>query len=255
MKTVILAGGYGTRLSEETVVKPKPMTEIGARPILWHILKIYEAAGFKDFIIACGYRGDVIKEYFASFVLRNNDLIVDLGLGEVASLGSRSPDWRVACIDTGLETQTGGRLLLLQDHLESETFMVTYGDGVADLNIQRLLEFHKGHGRLATVTAVRPPPRFGSLELDGDSVSVFNEKLPTHAGWINGGFFVFEPQVLDYIGGTEVKLEAEPLATLAADRQLAAFRHDGFWKPVDTLREKQELESMWESGDAPWKIW
>lgn len=255
MKTVILAGGYGTRLSEETVAKPKPMTEIGGKPILWHILQIYSAASFNEFIVACGYRGEVIKDYFASFALRNSDLVVDLGRGEVASLGSSAPDWRVSCIDTGLETQTGGRLLALQSHLASGTFMVTYGDGVADLDIRRLVEFHRSHGRLATVTAVRPPPRFGSMELEGDKVTLFSEKIPTHAGWINGGFFVFEPQVFDYIESAGTRLEGVPLARLAADGQLGAFRHDGFWKPMDTLREKHELEAMWESGAAPWKIW
>ncbi len=256
MKTVILAGGHGTRLSEETTSKPKPMVEIGGKPMLWHILNIYAAHGFEDFVIACGYKGEVIKEYFANFTLRNSDLFVDLGKGEVQRSASIGPSWQVACIDTGIATMTGGRLRALGDLLAPEgTFMVTYGDGVADINVGRLVEFHRSHGKLATVTAVHPPPRFGSLELRGDLVSVFSEKNPSDAGWINGGFFVFEAPVLDYIGSSDTRLEAEPLARLAADGELVAYRHEGFWQPMDTLREMMDLEAMWSSDKAPWKVW
>jgi glucose-1-phosphate cytidylyltransferase len=247
MKTVILAGGFGTRLSEETTGKPKPMAEIGGKPILWHILNIYWAHGFDDFVIACGYRGEVIKDYFANFYYRNSDLSL---------AGPDSPPWRVACIDTGLETMTGGRLLALKDVLmASGTFMVTYGDGLADLDLAELVAFHRAHGRLATVTAVHPPPRFGAMEIEDSQVVVFSEKNPSDAGWINGGFFVFEPEVLEYIEGSATRLEAEPLSNLARDGNLMAFRHEGFWRPMDTLREKLELESLWSSGQPPWKVW
>jgi glucose-1-phosphate cytidylyltransferase len=256
MKTVILAGGFGTRLSEETTGKPKPMAEVGGKPMLWHILSIYAAHGFDDFVIACGYRGEVIKDYFANFYYRNSDLSVDLGSGDVRTVGVGSPSWRVACIDTGLETMTGGRLLALKDLLTtSGTFMVTYGDGLADVDLARLVDFHHAHGKLATVTAVHPPPRFGAIEIEGDRVAVFSEKNPSDAGWINGGFFVFEPEVLNFIDGNSTRLEAEPLSRLAADGNLMAYRHDGFWKPMDTLREKLELETMWSSGHPPWKVW
>jgi glucose-1-phosphate cytidylyltransferase len=232
------------------------MAEVGGRPMLWHILNIYAANGFSDFIIACGYRADVIKDYFANFFFRNSDLSVDLASGDVTTLGAASPSWRVACIDTGLETMTGGRLLELKDLLVAEgTFMVTYGDGLADLDLEALVGFHRDHGNLATVTAVHPPPRFGAMEIDDDRVTVFSEKNPSDAGWINGGFFVFEPGVLDYIEGSTTRLEAEPLSHLATDGQLMAYRHEGFWKPMDTLREKMELEALWSSGQPPWKVW
>ncbi len=255
MKTVILAGGRGTRLAEETSVVPKPMVEIGGRPILWHIMNIYAAAGHKDFLIACGYKGELIKAYFGDFRLRNSDYLIDLGTGEVDLVRPGDIDWRVGVIDTGPDTMTGGRILRLRELIGDETFMVTYGDGVGNIDLGALLEFHRGHGGTATVTAVRPPARFGDLVLDSDRVSHFEEKPQTDAGWINGGFFVFEPRVFDYIEGDATSLERTPLAGLAAAGELFAYRHHGFWQPMDTLRERKLLESMWASGRAAWKVW
>ena len=230
MKVAILAGGTGTRLAEETEVRPKPMVEIGGRPILWHILSIYARAGFREFLVACGYKGEWIHEYFR---------------------GHPSP-WSVALVDTGLDTMTGGRVLRLRPHLHDETFLLTYGDGLADLDVRELVEFHRAHGKLATVTAVRPPSRFGALNLEGDAVREFSEKPQAAEGWINGGFFVFEPGVFDYLAGDGTILEREPLERLARDRELMAFRHTGFWQPMDTLREKRILEELWATGRAPW---
>ncbi len=255
MKVVILAGGRGTRLAEETSVRPKPMVEIGGRPILWHIMNIYASYGFQDFFVACGYKSEIIKEYFHSYFIHNNDYIVDLSRGSVQLLNPRCLDWRIGVIDTGLDTMTGGRLLRLRPWLDSEPFMVTYGDGVADIDVGALGEFHRAHGRLATVTAVRPPARFGGLRLDEDRVTEFSEKPQAGEGWINGGFFVFEPQVLDYIAGDDAILEREVLERLAAAGELMAYRHDGFWQPMDTLRERELLERLWASGEAPWKMW
>lgn len=254
MPTVILAGGFGTRLSEETVMRPKPMVEIGGRPILWHILKIYSTHGFKKFIIAGGYKAEAIKEYFRNYRITNSDWNINLANGEMEMLSSDSPDWIVGVHDTGLETLTGGRVGRLKPFLKT-TFMVTYGDGVGNIDIKRLVEFHQSHGKLATVTIVRPPARFGTVQLEGTQVKEFSEKSHTSEGWINGGFFVFEPQVLDYIQGDLMSLEADVLTKIAADGQLHAFTHEGFWQPMDTLREKQQLEAMWNSGKAPWKIW
>lgn len=252
MKTVILAGGLGTRLAEETGVRPKPMVEIGGHPMLWHVMSIYAARGFREFVIACGYKGEVIKQYFSDFFNHHSDWTVDLRSGERTVVSQRAPDWRVHCIDTGVDTLTGGRLRCLQHLVRDGTFMVTYGDGLSDVPVERVLEFHRSHGRLATVTAVHPPARFGALELDGCAVSRFSEKPQTNVGWINGGFFVFEPGVLDYVEGPETSLERDALERIAADGQLMAYRHEGFFQPMDTLREKMLLEELWRAGKAPW---
>lgn len=254
ISVVILAGGFGTRLSEETVLRPKPMVEIGGRPILWHILKIYSTQGCRRFLIAGGYKAEAIKEYFRNYRITNSDWNINLATGELEILSSDSPDWVVGVHDTGLETLTGGRLGRLRPFLQS-TFMVTYGDGVGDVDLSKLLAFHRSHGKLATVTIVRPPARFGTVRLDGTQVLEFSEKAPAREGWINGGFFVFEPGLLDYVTGDRMSLEADVLTRVAADGQLHAYQHEGFWQPMDTLREKQQLESLWTGGTAPWKIW
>lgn len=253
MKVIILAGGLGTRLAEETSTRPKPMVEIGGKPILWHIMKLYSRHGFHDFLIACGYKGEIIKEYFRNYLVHNSDLFLNLKDGSCRVANSDVPDWKVGLVDTGLNTLTGGRLRRLRSLLDNQTFLVTYGDGLADIDLKQLVAFHRQHGKLATVTAVSPIARFGSLALDGDRVAKFEEKPQTGEGWINGGFFVFEPRVIDYIAGDETTLEGEPLERLAADGQLMAYRHTGFWHPMDTLRDKQFLESLWASGKAPWK--
>jgi glucose-1-phosphate cytidylyltransferase len=252
MQVVLLAGGFGTRLMEETVYRPKPMVEIGGRPLLWHVMHLYARHGFRQFVVACGYKGETIKEYFSNFFLHNSDFEVDLSGGGVHLLQGGSVDWRVAVIDTGLQTQTGGRIRRLRARLEQGPFMVTYGDGLADVDIGRLVGFHRSHGRLATVTAVRPPARFGALDLEGDRVRAFTEKLSTTESWINGGFFVFESGVFDYLADDGTLLEREPLEGLARDGQLMAYRHTGFWQPVDTQRERLYLESLWSSGRPPW---
>ena len=255
MQVILLAGGKGTRLTEETSTRPKPMVEIGGKPILWHIMGIYASYGFKDFLIACGYKGEMIKEYFHNFFVRNSDYLIDLRDGSHEVLNTNGNDWRIAVIDTGIDTMTGGRVLRLRKWVGEQTFMVTYGDGLADIDIASLANFHKSHGKLATVTAVRPPARFGALGLCGNEVREFSEKPQTGEGWINGGFFVFEPAVFEYLKGNDSILERDTLEQLAADRQLMAYRHSGFWQPMDTLREKSLLESLWESGNAPWKTW
>ncbi len=255
MKVVILAGGLGTRLAEETTLKPKPMVEIGGKPLLWHIMNIYAGHGHKDFLVACGYKGECIKEYFHNYVTRSNDYFIDLENGSCDVVNRNGIDWRVGMIDTGLSTMTGGRLRRLRDWLKDDTFMVTYGDGVGNVDIRALLEFHRDNGKLATVTAVRPPARFGALDLDGDAVRKFSEKSQADEGWINGGFFVFEPEVLDYVKDDESILEREALEDLAADGELVAFKHYGFWQPMDPLSETQQLESLWQSGKAPWATW
>jgi glucose-1-phosphate cytidylyltransferase len=252
---VILAGGLGSRLSEETELKPKPMVEIGGRPILWHIMKMYARHGFSEFLVALGYKGDVIKRYFLDYYALSGSMTVDVSTGRIEKHDGLCEDWRVRLVETGAETQTGGRIKRLAPHLQDGAFMVTYGDGVCDVDLQAVLRFHRSHGRLATVTAVRPPARFGGLVFDGDLAVSFTEKPQIGEGWINGGFFVFEPAVLDYIGGDGSSLEAEALSRLAADRQLVAYRHDGFWQCMDTLREKHLLESLWQSGKRPWKTW
>jgi glucose-1-phosphate cytidylyltransferase len=255
MKVVILAGGRGTRLSEETTLRPKPMIEIGGRPILWHIMCIYSMHGFKDFIIACGYKGEMIKEYFHNYFIHNSDYTIDLKNGKKEILNYNKFDWKVSVIDTGSDTLTGGRILRLSRWLSEGSFMVTYGDGVGDIDIAALVDFHKSHGRAATVTAVRPPSRFGGLNIEHNNVVEFSEKPQTGEGWINGGFFVFESRVFDYLKDDNTILERKPLERLAEDGELMAYKHEGFWQPMDTLREKQLLESLWTGGEAPWKVW
>ena len=255
MKAVILAGGYGTRLAEETEVKPKPMVEIGGQPILWHIMKGFARHGVNEFVIALGYKGDVIKRHFLDYQALSGSMTVDLSSGERVTHSRSCENWKVHLIDTGLGALTGGRLGRLRDLLRDETFFVTYGDGVADVDIGRLLAFHKEQGRLGTVTAVRPPARFGGVVFDGPSVGHFTEKPQTGEGWINGGFMVFEPPVLDLIRGDTTSLESDVLEGLAAKRQLAGYRHEGFWQCMDTLRDKRFLEQLWTDGRAPWKVW
>jgi glucose-1-phosphate cytidylyltransferase len=255
MKVAILCGGFGTRIREETEARPKPMVEVGGRPILWHIMHGYAARGFKEFVLALGYKSDVIKRYFLDYYHLQSHLTVSLGTGAIHAHDGEREDWTVHLVDTGLGTQTGGRVKRLSSWLRDGTFMLTYGDGVSDVNVADVLAFHKEHGKLATVTAVRPPARFGGLLCNGDLVREFTEKPQMGEGWINGGFFVMEPGVLDYIHGDETYLERAPLERLANDGQLVAFRHDGFWQCMDTLRDLKLLESLWDSGRAPWKVW
>ncbi len=256
MITVILAGGLGTRLSEETVVKPKPMVEIGGSPILWHIMKLYSFFGFDDFVICLGYKGYVIKEYFVNYCMHMSDITVDMCRNDVEFLKNAAEPWRVTLVDTGENTLTGGRVKRIREYIGNETFLLTYGDGVADIDIAALVAFHKSHGKLATVTAVQAPGRFGSLDLcDGGSVRAFMEKPKGDGTWINGGFFVMEPKVFDYLEDDRTSLEREPLERLAADNQLMAYRHPGYWQPMDTLREKNQLEELWTTGKAPWRLW
>jgi len=255
MKVIILAGGFGTRLTEETENRPKPMVEIGGRPILWHIMKHYAHFGFTEFAVALGYKGDFIKRYFLDYARLNSNLTVQIRSGDVMRSQSCSEDWTVHLFDTGLNTITGGRMKRLAPLVGPETFMMTYGDGVSSVDLTRLLAFHRSHGKLATVTAVRPPARFGGLEFDGERVVRFSEKPQIGEGWINGGYFVVEPSVLDYIAGDETHWEREPLERLAAEGQLMAYRHDGFWQCMDTLRDLRLLESLWASGTAPWRVW
>lgn len=254
MKVIILAGGLGTRLSEETEVKPKPMVEIGEHPILWHIMKKYAHHGFSDFFLALGYKGEIIKRYFLDHYSLGGSLSVNLASGLVEDLEKDTEDWTVHLMDTGQRTQTGGRIKRLEPWLKDGTFMATYGDGVCDVDLQKLLEFHKAQGKMATVTAVRPPSRFGGLVFEGDLVKEFSEKPQIGEGWINGGYFVFEPQIFDYLSGDASVLEVDALERIAAEGQLAAYRHEGFWQCMDTLREKRLLETLWQSGTAPWKV-
>jgi glucose-1-phosphate cytidylyltransferase len=257
MKVAILAGGTGSRLSEETIIKPKPMVEIGGRPILWHIMKYYAAFGHTDFVIALGYKGEYIKRYFVDYLSLQDDLTVSFKAGTVEHHpnGTGVEDWTVKLVDTGVATETGGRIKRLAPHLGNETFMLTWGDGVSTVDIDALLAFHRSHGKLATLTAVRPPARFGHLELNGDRIVEFSEKPQTGEGWINGAFFVLEPGVFDYIDGDQTRFERGPLVRLAQDGQLMAYHHLDFWQCMDTLREKILLDELWESGRAPWKIW
>lgn len=256
MKAVILAGGYGTRITEESVLRPKPMVEIGGRPILWHIMKIYAAHGITDFIVCLGYKGYVIKEYFANYVLHAADVTVDLANNRLEYLSGAPEPWKVTLVETGEATETGGRLKRVARWLQDDdTFCMTYGDGVSDIDITASLAFHRQHSKLATMAAVTPPGRFGALTMEGDSVTGFREKPRGDGGLINGGFFVLSRQVLDYIADDKTVWERAPLEKLAAEGQLQAFRHDGFWQPMDTVRERMVLESLWASGKAPWKVW
>ena len=255
MKVAILAGGHGTRLAEETEIKPKPMVEIGGRPILWHIMKIYSHYGYKDFVIALGYQGEVIKKYMVDYRSLCGNMTVNLGNGECTYHEGATLDWTVQLIETGLKTNTGGRIKRLAPYVGNETFMLTWGDGVCDINLDDLLAFHRSHGKLATLTAVRPTARYGHLELNGDAIGEFSEKPQTHEGWINGAFFVLEPGVFDYIDGDDTQWEKEPLENLAKEGQLMAYRHKSFWQCMDTLREKYILQRYWDKGKAPWKIW
>lgn len=255
MKVIILAGGAGTRLSEETESKPKPMVEIGGHPMLWHLTRNFAHFGFKEFVIALGYRGEVIKRFFFDYQSLSGSMTIDLASGEIARHATEREDWKVHLIDTGIPTNTGSRVKRLEPWLKGESFMLTYGDGLCDVDYHELLRFHRAHGRIATVTAVRPPARFGGLVFDGDTVVDFTEKPQIGEGWINGGFMVFEPAIFDYLEGDDISLEADALEELARDRQLAAYRHDGFWQCMDTLRDKRLLESLWQEHQAPWKVW
>ncbi len=256
MKAIILAGGFGTRLSEETNSRPKPMIEIGGKPILWHIMNIYAVHGVTEFIIAAGYKAEVIKEYFLNFYAINNDITIDLATGNTIIHSGNQPNWKIHIVDTGLYTQTGGRLRRLRKWVEKEkTFMFTYGDGVADININELLAFHKSHGKLATVTTVRSPARFGRIAFEQDRITEFYEKPETGEGWISGGFFVLNPKVIDYIENDGIVWERDPVEQLVREEQIMGYRHYSFWSCMDTLKEKNILEELWNSGKAPWKIW
>jgi len=255
MKAVILAGGFGTRITEESVMRPKPMVEVGGRPILWHLMKIYSHYGVNDFIICCGYKGYVIKEYFSNYFLHMSDVTFDMSNGSMQVHDHKAEPWKITLVDTGEQTQTGGRLKRVRPYLDEDDFCFTYGDGLADINLHNLLSFHAAHGADATMTAVRPPGRFGSVEIKDNAITRFVEKPAGDGGWINGGFFVLKPRVIDLIAGDGTSWESRPLESLAADGQLHAFKHQGFWQPMDTLRDKQFLEAIWGSGKAPWKAW
>jgi len=255
MKVVILAGGLGTRLSEETSIRPKPMAEIGEKPMLWHIMKIYSHYGFNEFVICLGYKGYMIKEYFSNYFLHNCDVTFDMRTNDMCVHQNVNEPWKVTLVDTGPETMTGGRVKRIAPYVEDEAFMLTYGDGVADVDVAALVAFHQAHHKLATLTAVQPLGRFGALDVDGDAVLSFREKPIGDGDWINGGFMVLEPEVLERIESDETVFEADPLQSLAADGQLEAYRHTGFWQPMDTLRDRTHLEKLWDSGSAPWKVW
>jgi glucose-1-phosphate cytidylyltransferase len=255
MKVVILAGGLGSRLSEETTVRPKPMVELGGMPILWHIMKIYSHYGLHDFVVCLGYRGYVIKEYFANYFMHMSDVTFNLRTNEVKVHQNSSEPWTVTLVDTGADTQTGGRLRRVREHVGDGTFCFTYGDGVSDVDIGKLIAFHNEQGTEATLTAIQPPGRFGAIDLEEDKIRAFTEKPAGDGTWVNGGFFVLEPKVFDYLGGDDTVWEREPLERLARQGQLSAFKHTGFWQPMDTLRDKMLLESLWAGGKAPWKVW
>lgn len=255
MKVGILCGGLGSRLAEETIFKPKPMVEIGGKPILWHVMSGYAAAGFTEFVLALGYKSEIIKEYFLNHYLHSSTLTIQLKTGNVTVHDTSCDDWTVHLLDTGIATQTGGRVKQMAHFVKNETFMLTYGDGVSNVDLRRLVEFHRSHGKLATVTAVRPPARFGSFTLSEHLVEAFEEKLHGNESWINGGFFILEPQVADYIDSADTLWEQEPMKRLTAEGQLVAYRHEGFWQCMDTLRDVRLLEDIWASGNAPWKTW
>jgi glucose-1-phosphate cytidylyltransferase len=257
MKAVILAGGLGTRLSEETSIKPKPMVEVGGQPILWHIMKIYSAHGVNDFIVCCGYKGYVIKEYFANYFLRMSDVTFDMRFNQMNIHSGNAEPWRVTLVDTGENTMTGGRLKRVREHVGNSTFCFTYGDGVSSVDITQLIQQHKTEGTLATLTAVQPPGRFGAISLGQEQTRInqFHEKPGGDGAWINGGYFVLEPEVIDYIADDSIMWEQEPLTKLAQDGQLSAYKHSGFWQPMDTLKDKNYLEDLWKKDKAPWKIW
>lgn len=255
MKAVLLAGGLGTRISEESVLKPKPMIEIGGKPILWHIMKMYAAHGVNEFVICCGYKGYVIKEYFANYFTHTSDITFDLKNNTTEIHQNTAEPWKVTVVDTGEETMTGGRLKRVAKYLGTQDFCFTYGDGVSDVNIRASIEFHKAHGKLSTITAVQPPGRYGALKMNGSKVEAFMEKPKGDGGVINGGFFVLNPKVIEYIKEDETIWEKEPMEKLASDGQMQAFVHDGFWQPMDTLRDKKHLEELWNEGKAPWKVW
>jgi glucose-1-phosphate cytidylyltransferase len=257
MKAVILAGGFGTRISEETTVRPKPMVEIGEKPILWHIMKSYDAHGISDFIICCGYKGYAIKEYFANYLFHSSDVTIDIRKRDTEVHHTEAEDWRVSLIDTGQDTMTGGRLKRIREYLDDEPFCMTYGDGVSDVDITKLIGFHRDHGHLATMTAVQPPGRFGAFSL-GESETLiqhFREKPKGDNAWVNGGFFVLNPAALDYVKGDSTSWEKEPMENLVHDGELGAYKHEGFWQPMDTLRDRMYLEDLWSSGNPPWKSW
>ncbi|MBK1725465.1 glucose-1-phosphate cytidylyltransferase [Halorhodospira neutriphila] len=255
MKAVILAGGFGTRISEETHLKPKPMIEIGGKPLLWHIMKLYSAHGINEFLICCGYKGYVIKEYFANYFLHMSDVTFDMSSNNMEVHERKAEPWRVTLIDTGEKTETGGRLKRIRDYLGEEDFCFTYGDGLSDVDITRLTQFHREHGKIATLTATQPPGRFGALNLDGDEITGFQEKPEGESGWINGGFFVLSPKAIDYIDGDETIWERGPMEKMTQDRQMVAYRHSGFWQPLDTLRDKIHLENLWQCSKPPWATW
>jgi glucose-1-phosphate cytidylyltransferase len=256
MKAVILAGGLGTRISEETHLKPKPMIEIGGKPVLWHLMKIYSSHGINDFIICCGYKGYVIKEYFANYFLHMSDVTFDMSNNKMRVHQQNAESWTVTLVDTGEDTQTGGRLKRVASYLKNEkAFCFTYGDGLANVDITKLIQFHEKHGKLATITAVQPPGRYGALKLEDDLVTGFIEKPKGDGGWINGGFFVLSPKCIDYIDSDDMPWELDPLNNIASQGDLMAYEHEGFWQPMDTLREKNLLEELWDSGKAPWKVW
>ena len=255
MKAIILAGGFGTRISEETQFKPKPLIEIGGMPLLWHIMKIYSSYEINDFVICCGYKGYMIKEYFANYFLHMSDVTFDMKNNEMNVHRKSAESWNVTLIDTGINTMTGGRLKKVQQYVDSETFCFTYGDGLANISIKELIKFHKNNNTLATVTAVQPPARFGALELNENKVLSFTEKPPGDGYWINGGYFILEPGVFDYLENDSTVWEKEPIENLAKNNQLSVYRHSGFWQPLDTLRDKNKLEELWSTGKAPWKLW